>query len=386
MEIRAKDLEERSQCNVCGARNFRILTSVYLNSINEICFQTSLCRNCGSTVRTRHPALSWFESLEATFEDIYDRKWEMVRAYRYDRYRSKLRKRIKKDGAVLDIGSSTGIGLNRFQNKGYSVYGVEQDRKRAEFSRPVLGQGVDIFSGSFENYQPARKFDLVLLIHVLEHLADPYAILTKIHSLLGDNGVLYVEVPNLYKSIDYRDSFYLSHMINFTKGSLSRLLESTGFKVEENLSSIFTNYDGTAIGFACVKRSGVKSAKLKVDSRKVDRIFSCKGCPSLPIVYQMNALSEMSDAPRRLFVFDENNGRYLISEKAVPIRKCLTLGQLVRKLRIKILQSLIATYAGIKYRNYIKKVDAVFLDLSSQSRKGDHESQAGVDRTAAAGK
>ena len=49
--------------------------------------------------------------------------------------------------------------------------------------------------GSIFDYQ-GEEFDLVTTCHVLEHLVDLPAFLLRLWSLIGERGILYVEVPN----------------------------------------------------------------------------------------------------------------------------------------------------------------------------------------------
>ena len=73
-----------------------------------------------------------------------------------------------------------------------------------------------------------HRFDLVSLMHVLEHLADPVTSLRDIReSLMTPNGYLLIEVPNFYA----HDSYELAHLACYTRHSLRQLLAQSGFKV-----------------------------------------------------------------------------------------------------------------------------------------------------------
>lgn len=48
----------------------------------------------------------------------------------------------------------------------------------------------------FEDYNPCRKFDNIVLGHVLEHVENPVDILRKCKSFLSDDGLILVAVPN----------------------------------------------------------------------------------------------------------------------------------------------------------------------------------------------
>lgn len=117
-----------------------------------------------------------------------------------------------------------------------------------------------------------NKFDIVLLLDVIEHLSDPIAVLLKNRQVLKNNGLLLLSVPNIFGlyemffDIPVREVFFSllkkmglvkkapreKYHINFwTVNRLEYILRKCGFKVEtQNInfitshpffSSIFTN-------------------------------------------------------------------------------------------------------------------------------------------------
>ena len=48
----------------------------------------------------------------------------------------------------------------------------------------------------FEDFIPKRKYDTIIMNHVLEHIAEPVELLKKLAALLSEKGVLLVGVPN----------------------------------------------------------------------------------------------------------------------------------------------------------------------------------------------
>ena len=76
--------------------------------------------------------------------------------------------------------------------------------------------------------EPERRFDLISLSHVLEHLPDPVAYLARLRmTLLKPTGRIYVEVPNLLA----HTSFEPGHLYSFTALTLRRTVEAAGFGV-----------------------------------------------------------------------------------------------------------------------------------------------------------
>lgn len=139
---------------------------------------------------------------------------------------------------LLDIGSGKGRLLRAAQHLGYDVTGVEPHSNRSTFAKTEYG--VPVFQGRLEDF-PAEgsPFDVVTMWHVLEHVPDPVAFLRTAHSLLGEGGVLVLEVPS-YKTYSATVSgrhwqgwqlpYHLSH---FTLEGVHHMLAETGFLVIE---------------------------------------------------------------------------------------------------------------------------------------------------------
>ncbi len=91
-------------------------------------------------------------------------------------------------------------------------------------------------------------YDLIVVSHVVEHLLD-FDLLHLLNSLLVENGLLYVEVPNsLQYSTHNRQEFlyYFDrlHVNHFTPQSLARLVASFGFGYVRHFEYAFPYRDG----------------------------------------------------------------------------------------------------------------------------------------------
>ena len=127
----------------------------------------------------------------------------------------------------LDVGSSTGALLLALQARyGCQAHGVEPGQAYRRFSQgrglPVVPD-LEALDSSLE-----RSFDLISMIHVLEHLPDPVGALADLRRRwLRPDGALLLEVPNLYG----HTSFELSHLMAFSPHTLRQALRRAGFRV-----------------------------------------------------------------------------------------------------------------------------------------------------------
>jgi SAM-dependent methyltransferase len=151
------------------------------------------------------------------------------------------------EGKVLDVGCGAGGNLKSLQEQRWQVFGIEISDVAAAHARDLLQ--ADIHTGTLESAPfPPKSFDLVFMSHSLEHLPSPASALRRVHSLLKDDGLLVVSVPNV-NSLEYklfgRWWFQLDpprHFYHFDKRSLSGLFTQAGFQlhhVRTGVSAIF---------------------------------------------------------------------------------------------------------------------------------------------------
>lgn len=84
-----------------------------------------------------------------------------------------------------------------------------------------------ILTDIFE-YFPAKKYDFITMGEVLEHVEEPVKLLQKLHSLLDDNGKLFITTPTNAPAIDH---IYLFKNAN----DIREVISESGFNVEEEL-------------------------------------------------------------------------------------------------------------------------------------------------------
>ena len=73
-------------------------------------------------------------------------------------------------------------------------------------------------------------FDVISLIHVLEHLHDPVQTLKELSRLLKPDGVMFVEVPDIAAQ-QLPHNFHIAHVAYFTEKTLSMAFEAAGLAV-----------------------------------------------------------------------------------------------------------------------------------------------------------
>ena len=138
-------------------------------------------------------------------------------------------------GRLLDIGTGGGSFPYVASKRGWHVDACEPNRWLCEWGRQKYG--TPIASGTvFEQGYRSNSYDLVTLWDVLEHTADPKAQISEIHRLLKEHGLLVVNYPDIGSWIARlmgRSWVFLLdvHLYYFTRTTITRLLEKSGFEV-----------------------------------------------------------------------------------------------------------------------------------------------------------
>ena len=100
---------------------------------------------------------------------------------------------------VLDFGCSTGHVLTGISEKAGRVFGHEINRKEVDFCRNVLK--LDVSGAPLHERFSEETFDLVVMIFVLEHIADPVGLLRYLKPFLKPDGRFVILVPNIQDAL-----------------------------------------------------------------------------------------------------------------------------------------------------------------------------------------
>ena len=127
----------------------------------------------------------------------------------------------------LDIGCGAGKLLLCFQETyGCKSVGIEPGSAYRAYARD---QGLEVYA-SLEHLLDSEEahFDLISMAHVLEHIADPVGYLIALReNLMEKNGLLLLEVPNLY----VHDCFEVAHLVSYSAHTFKQTLKKAGFGV-----------------------------------------------------------------------------------------------------------------------------------------------------------
>ena len=265
------------ECIACGATAHTTLLSAAAFDGDGSRYALVQCAGCGlarteprlsGDALARYYAADYYGSGERKFHPLIER---IVRWLTAGRARAMLRRVAGADAPrparVLDIGCGRGTLLARFHALGCECHGVE----RGDFPLVDLGPGLHLHRGELSSLAlPDGHFDVVVLWHVLEHLADPLEDLARARALLRPGGILAVAVPNLSSlqaTLFGGHWFHLDlprHLYHFPMATLRRCLEKAGFEI---VHASTWSADQNVFGF-------VQSVLNALSARRSNRLYT----------------------------------------------------------------------------------------------------------------
>ncbi len=100
-------------------------------------------------------------------------------------------------GSVLELGSYTGEFTARLAAQFTDITCVEASGEAVKTAQTRFGDKIRVVHSTFESARLDRRFDHVVLTHVLEHLDDPVAVLKRVNDeWLADGGRFFLACPN----------------------------------------------------------------------------------------------------------------------------------------------------------------------------------------------
>ncbi|MFH0899278.1 MAG: class I SAM-dependent methyltransferase [Pseudomonadota bacterium] len=140
---------------------------------------------------------------------------------------------LPESGRLLDIGCGNGAFLRAFgarhprhpRHQGWEMTGLELDGRNQRAIESIPGV-TGLHVGPVESL--TGRFDLIALIHVLEHVPRPARFLASLTRNLEPDGLLLIEVPDIEQSPF--DILIADHCTHFAADALHELLASAGFE------------------------------------------------------------------------------------------------------------------------------------------------------------
>lgn len=174
--------------------------------------------------------------------NLQDKIYQLVKSHMLSKKASWIR-RYFKQGTILDVGAGTGEFLNKMKSYLWNVEGVEPNKTARELG-VLKGLNLKDDLSKIQN----KKFKVISLWHVLEHLPDLEQKINEFYELLDDDGILIIAVPNhnSYEANYYKKDWAAwdvpRHLWHFSRKGIERKLSENHFKLVDEKPLKFDSY------------------------------------------------------------------------------------------------------------------------------------------------
>lgn len=221
-------------CYLCGSANRTTVPGVVRDAPEMEIFE---CRDCGLVYLSSnaHASAALYEQGGMHGQtpvplDTWRKETFPDDSRRYGALQSVL---ANKD--VLDFGCGNGGFLELCRPTVRSIDGIELEQRARE---DLLSQGKIVHPDLESCLRQDKRYDLITLFHVLEHLPDPRSTITSLASLLKPRGEIVIEVPHardallsLYASEAFsRFTYWSCHLYLFDRHTLEMLMQQAGLR------------------------------------------------------------------------------------------------------------------------------------------------------------
>lgn len=244
-------LRERKTCPLCDSEDIGLFKKGTFDpeSVNTENFKITdsrygslwsffSCKNCGFVFS--NPYIPE-EDIVEFYSQLEDREYNEEAEGRSKNFKTilkrlnNLRKNLEKPGnRLLDIGAASGIFLDLARQEGYEIEGIEPSEFLIKEAKKHYE--IELFKGTLEDYKVEKKFSVITLLDIIEHVVEPDAFMARVDSLIEANGILVIVTPDI-NSLACRLTgkrwwhYRVAHINLFNLQSLRYLLKKHGFDI-----------------------------------------------------------------------------------------------------------------------------------------------------------
>jgi SAM-dependent methyltransferase len=227
------------KCRICNHKKFDVILSyqrlgidgVYVDKINDDYKKEDLtllrCQNCG-----------FFQLKQIVDPKLYQNyKFESANTKTILDWTKKISKQLINsyqlaDKRIIEVGAGDGSFLENLKN-GNEVIAVEPSKNQVY---KLQEKGIKVIPGFFDenianNF--CKKFDFIVVRHVLEHIDELKKFCKNIICLAKPDGHIYLELPYVNDIISQRNylNFFYEHVNYFSIEDVKKLFNRYGFGI-----------------------------------------------------------------------------------------------------------------------------------------------------------
>ena len=271
-------------CALCRGNDFKRISEK--DSKNKGKLIVCFCNSCSMVSQNPIPTEHQVEQYYATeyrqdYKQVFEPKLKHI--YRagnlaLDRL-GFLTKNNVASGKLLDVGAGGGEFTYVSSQLGFDSTGIEPNIGYSNYAKDQYQANVK--TGQLDDID--GKFDVITMFHVMEHIPDPIKTFKKLYDLLNEDGLLFIEVPNIESfSQSPGNTFFKAHIHYFSAATLiacaSQYFVSVDLDNSDNNIRILFNRRPSIIEFELPKKNVIESSKSLITQKSwVNYVFKGRG-------------------------------------------------------------------------------------------------------------
>ena len=247
-------MENIQNCPVCGSPDSTLKFKAKDYTVSNELFHIVTCHSCQLIYTNPRPAAneagpyyhaSAYISHSDTNEGIVNKLYHAVRKFTLQSKTNWIEPEKKGNKELLDIGCGNGHFLAAAKEKGWNINGVELDPETAARAAKLTGLAI---APSLKEIGSEKKFQVITLWHVLEHVYELDEYFQFFKSRLAQDGKLLLALPNPASfDANYFEEYWAAydvprHIYHFTPATITALAAKYGFKLKKSRGLIFDSF------------------------------------------------------------------------------------------------------------------------------------------------
>ncbi len=235
-------MEHINDCPVCGGINNILYLKCKDFSISKEQFNIVKCNTCSFLFTSPRPAENQigkyydsnvYISHHANKGGLIPLIYRTIRNQQFINKTELIKRYFTNEISILDIGCGTGNFLQYCSTIKWHGVGVEPD---SDARITAKNNNVEVYNLDYLK-QTEKKFDVITMWHVLEHVHSLDERMLQLQKLINPNGIIIVAVPNCnsYDAFYYKEywaAFDLPrHLYHFTKKTIAKLFLKHNFNL-----------------------------------------------------------------------------------------------------------------------------------------------------------
>lgn len=216
---------EKSNCNLCGNAETSLVVVQHWFAED---FSVVRCGGCGMIRTNPRPTSEW----KTRFYDPKCNDFARQRMGRdfiyapapdrlpsYQRILRFITSHTQPGSRLIDIGAASGVFAKMASDAGFDAVACDYSEDALSYAEEHYN--IATIRSPAENIDtPDNSFDIITILHTVEHLPDPQGVLKELYRILRPGGMIFLETPNYlpHYLIETRFRFLLPVYKWLTKG------------------------------------------------------------------------------------------------------------------------------------------------------------------------